>query len=78
MDFDRIKFLLGGDWYDTWWLAIAERFDPMPEWVIWEPDFWGHINRGWLDMYNVPSKPTTDDERRKALLDSILKDINEY
>jgi len=49
---DRIKDWLGGAWYDIWWLAIAERFDPMPEWAIWEMNFFQHINQGWLEMYD--------------------------
>ena len=49
---DKIKDKLGGEWYDIWWLAIAERFDPFPEWAVWELDFFQHINRGWLEMYD--------------------------
>lgn len=55
MNLDELKDRLGGKWYDTWWIAISERFDPMPEWTrCWEPDFFEYINEGWLDMYYEP------------------------
>ena len=47
---DSLRFKLGGDWYDTWWLAITERFDPMPL-GFGEPTFFDLINDGWLEMY---------------------------
>jgi len=68
MKLDKIRFRFGGDWYDTWWLAIAERFDPMPEWANWEPDFFDLINKGWLDMYYVP--PT---EVKKDIYNDLAK-----
>ena len=47
---DAFRFKFGGDWYDEWWLAIDERFAPMPEgWG--EPTFFDLINKGWLEMY---------------------------
>ena len=47
---DSLRFKLGGDWYDTWWLTIDERFDPMP-FGFGEPTFFDLINKGWLEMY---------------------------
>tara|TARA_X000001036_G_scaffold354702_1_gene336383 strand:+ start:169 stop:414 length:246 start_codon:yes stop_codon:yes gene_type:complete len=47
---DSLRFKLGGDWYDTWWLTIDERFDPMPLGFD-EPTFFDLINKGWLEMY---------------------------
>ena len=41
-------------WYDTWWVAICERMDPLHPLASWEPDFFEYINRGWLEMYYVP------------------------
>ena len=51
MKLDDLRFKLGGDWYDTWWLAISERFDSLNSLVSWEPDFFDLINKGWLEMY---------------------------
>ena len=56
---DDLRFKLGGDWYDTWWLTIDERFDPMPL-GFGEPTFFDLINKGWLEMY-PPKKMTTRD-----------------
>ena len=49
---DALRFKFGGDWYDEWWLAIDERFDPMPE-GFGEPTFFDLINKGWLEMYQL-------------------------
>ena len=55
---DNLRFKLGGDWYDTWWFAIVERFDPYPEFAYaWEPTFFDLINKGWLEMH--PKPPVT-------------------
>jgi hypothetical protein len=51
---DNLRAKLGGDWYDNWWYAIDERFDPMPE-GFGEPTFFDLINKGWLEMH--PPKP---------------------
>lgn len=53
---DNLRAKLGGEWYDTWWLAISDRFDPFPEFAYkWEPTFFDLINKGWLEMH--PPKP---------------------
>ena len=49
MDLDALKDRLGGAWYDTWWCAIFEWTTRV---ACTNPDFWGEINRGWLDMYH--------------------------
>ena len=56
---DALRFKFGGDWYDTWWLTINERFDPMPE-GLGEPTFFDLLNKGWLEMYppKLPKKLT--------------------
>lgn len=60
MKLDDLRFKLGGDWYDTWWLAISERFDSLNSLASWEPDFFDLINKGWLDMYYVPPTEVED------------------
>jgi hypothetical protein len=62
---DTLRFKLGGDWYDTWWLTIDERFDPMPLGFD-EPTFFDLINKGWLEMY-PPKKKT-----RKDFLEDLI------
>jgi len=52
MDIDALKERLGGAWYDTWWCAIFEWTHQSGGGL--SPDFWGEINRGWLDMYHEP------------------------
>ena len=54
--FDVLRSKLGGNWYDNWWYAIDERFDPMPE-GFGQPTFFDLINKGWLEMY-PPKKKT--------------------
>lgn len=74
MNLDTIKDRLGGAWYDSWWLAIAERMDPDPP-MRFAPDFFEYINEGWLDMYYVPP---TDQERKEAFLKSMIINSNPY
>ena len=74
MNLDDLKDRLGGKWYDVWWIAIDERFNPLPKW-IGLPDFFQQINAGWLDMYYVPP---TDKERREAFIKSICINSNPY
>ena len=74
MNLDDLKDRLGGKWYDTWWLAIAERFDPFPP-RNYAPDFFEYINEGWLDMYY---EPPTDQERKEAFIKSIMIHSNPY
>ena len=63
---DKIRFRFGGDWYDTWWLVISERFDSLNSLASWEPDFFDLINKGWLDMYYVPPKKESKEEFIKS------------
>ncbi len=74
MNIDDLKDRLGGKWYDTWWLAIFERFDPFPL-GRYAPDFFELINEGWLDMYY---EPPTDQERREDFIKSITINSNPY
>ena len=67
---DKIRFRFGGDWYDTWWLAISERFDSLNSLASWEPDFFEHINQGWLDMYYIPPKKQSMEEYIKSFLNT--------
>lgn len=69
MDIDTLKDRLGGKWYDTWWFAIEERFNPRPIWAKFDADFFDYLNEGWLDMYYVPP---TDKERREEFIKSII------
>jgi hypothetical protein len=76
MNLDTLKDKLGGAWYDTWWIAISERFDPMPECLrCWEPDFFEYINEGWLDMYY---EPPTEAEMKASFYASITVNSNPY
>ena len=75
MNLDSIKDRLGGKWYDVWWLAIEERFNPRPDWARFDPDFFELINQGWLDMYYVPP---TDKELKEAFIKSITINSNPY
>jgi len=50
-------------WYDTWWIAICERMDPLHPLASWEPDFFEYINQGWLDMYYEPPTGKELEER---------------
>ena len=72
---DKIRFRFGGGWYDTWWLAISERFDSLNSLASWEPDFFELINQGWLDMYYVPP---TDEDRKQSFIKSITINSNPY
>ena len=72
---DKIRFRFGGDWYDTWWLAISERFDSLNSLASWEPDFFEYINEGWLDMYYVPP---TDLELKEEVIRSMTVNSNPY
>ncbi len=72
---DKIRFRFGGDWYDTWWLTIFERFNSRPGWAKFDPDFFERINQGWLDMYYVPP---TEEERKQALIKYITINSNPY
>ncbi len=74
MNIDDLKDRLGGKWYDTWWLAMFERFDPFP-FGRYAPDFFELINEGWLDMYY---EPPTDQERREDFIKSITINSNPY
>ena len=68
MNLDDLKDRLGGKWYDVWWLAIAERFDPFPP-RSYAPDFFEYINEGWLDMYY---EPPTELERKEEYIKSFF------
>jgi hypothetical protein len=74
MNLDKLKDRLGGKWYDVWWFAIDERFNPYPKWAG-EPDFFEIINQGWLDMYYVPP---TGLELKEAFIKSITVNSNPY
>tara|TARA_S200002703_G_scaffold158307_1_gene168296 strand:- start:392 stop:613 length:222 start_codon:yes stop_codon:yes gene_type:complete len=63
---DSLRSKLGGDWYDTWWFAIDERFDPFPL-GLGEPTFFDLINKGWLEMY--PPKKLTHKEYIQQFID---------
>jgi len=70
---DTLRAKLGGDWYDTWWLAISERFDPLPEFAYkWEPTFLDRKSKGWLEMY--PPKKKTIEEKVNDLIVGLLND----
>lgn len=59
------------EWYDTWWIAISERMDPLHPLASWEPDFFEYINQGWLDMYYVPPiGPEIKEEYIKSFINS--------
>ena len=60
-----IKARLGGDWYDTWWVAIFN-------WIHYPQDFWGEINYGWSEMYEEPLKyePINREEFLKSFINS--------
>ncbi len=75
MNIDDLKDRIGGKWYDTWWLAIYERFNPRPGWAKFDPDFFEYLNEGWLDMYY---EPPTDKERREDFIKSITINSNPY
>ena len=74
MNLDDLKDRLGGKWYDVWWIAIDERFNPLPKW-IGLPDFFQQINAGWLDMYYVPP---TGLELKEEFIKSITINSNPY
>jgi len=57
------------EWYDTWWVAICERMDPLHPLASWEPDFFEYINRGWLDMYY---EPPTGKELKERYIKSFI------
>jgi len=67
---DKIRFRFGGDWYETWWWTISERFDSLHSLAEWEPDFFERINQGWLDMYYVPP---TEEEHKQAFIKAFIK-----
>ena len=74
MNLDDLKDRLGGKWYDVWWIAIDERFNPLPKW-IGLPDFFQQINAGWLDMYYVPP---TGLELKEEFIKSFTINSNPY
>ena len=57
-------------WYDTWWVAICERMDPLNQIADWEPDFFEYINRGWLEMYYEPPEEPSKEEYIKSFFNS--------
>ena len=57
------------EWYDTWWVAICERMDPLHPLASWEPDFFEYINQGWLDMYY---EPPTGKELKERYIKSFI------